>query len=266
MLLYPRSDANSDDDRLQLLADPDLARRLRKANPKFFTRNGHHSIVKMLALAGIVSLVAGYFIEPVVTPPYRQPVAVVTTQVHHVAPIPVRLRAHHSAAPAAPAKPVIAVAPKAAPIAEPQPQLQPQKRVQHRTRTVAAADPQVQERNEQQFWLQAQAEARAKDRMRAKALAATAAAENSAEETAAQAPAKTPIDTGTPAKIVLPQPPVNAPRVPAPVSEPWPGMPGGGSCTPGRGPILVGGHGLGGMIINSVIQSVVPHTRPFGRP
>ncbi len=274
MLLYPHSDANSDDDRLELLADPELSKRLRRANPKFFTRSGHGSIAKILALAGIVSLVAGYAIEPAVFATHRTNAPLITTSVQHVAPAPPHVLKHHAAAaPVVHQKPVIAAAPKVVvPVTEPVPQLQPKKLPPHRARAVAVAQPQVNAQNEEQFWLKAQAEARAKDRMRAKAFAVTAAAQSAAEDSArAQAPAKTPIDTGTPAKIVVPQPPVNAPRVPAPVSEPWPTLPGGGPCTPGRGPILVGGGlggAVGGMIINSVLRNVMPvrHARPFGRP
>lgn len=269
MILYPHSDQNSDDDRLALLADPDLAKRLRKANPKFFTRSGHHSIVKALALAGIVSLVAGYFLEPVVAPPYRnhEQQTAVKTLVQRVAPVPTHVRAHHTTAAPVHVKPVIAAAPKAVTIQpEPAPQLQPQKQVHRRahTVTITQAQPQSQAQNEERFWLKAQAEARAKDRMRAKALAVTAAAERAAEDTAVQAPPKPAPDTvGSTTKIIVPQPPVNAPRVPPPVSEPWPNMPGGGPCTPGRGPILVGGHGLAGVLINAVLQSAIPiHHRP----
>lgn len=271
MLLYPRSDANSDDDRLELLADPELAKRLRQANPKFFTRSGHGSIAKLLALAGIVSLVAGYVIEPALFAQHRANPPVLTTTVHHVAPAPPHVLKRYSAAPVTHVKPEIAAMPKAAaPVTEPLPQLQPQKQVQRKARplTVVQPQPQVDAQKEEQFWLKAQAEARAKDAMRAKALAVTAAAERAAEDRApAQAPDKTPVDSGV-TKITMPQPPVNSPRVPAPVSEPWPSLPGGGPCTPGRGPILVGGHGLTGMIINSVLQNVLTHRRPPipGRP
>ena len=134
---------------------------------------------------------------------------------------------------------------------------------------MAQPQPEVQAQNEERFWLKAQAEARAKDSMRAKALAVTAAAEKAAEESAAtQASGKAPANTEATPRIIVPQPPVNAPRVPGPIGQPWPTLPGGGPCTPGRGTILVGGHGLGGLIINSVLQSVIPihHSRPFGRP
>ncbi|MBV8637274.1 MAG: hypothetical protein JO322_04260 [Candidatus Eremiobacteraeota bacterium] len=265
MLLYPHSDANSDDDRLELLADPELAKRLRKANPKFFTRAGHHSIVKLLALAGIVSLVAGYVIEPVVAPPYRAPAAVVTTHVHQVPPIPVRLRVQHSVAPPVRAKPVVATAPKAAVIeTEPVPQLQPKKRVQPHTRVVTVADPRVQQQNEEQFWLKAQAEARVRDRERAAKAVPVSAAPLTDQP---QAPAKTTIDTGAPPKISMPGGPVSGPRAPSPVNQPFPTIPGGGPCTPGRGPILVGGHGLTGVLINAVLQNAIPiHHASFGRP
>jgi hypothetical protein len=269
MLLYPRSDFESDDERLAQLHDPQLAKRLRKANPKFFTHS-RTSIAKILALAGIVSLVSGYFMEPVVIAPYRDREAMITTHVRHVAPAPLHVPAAHHAAPVPHAVPVVHVTQKAVIVqTEPLPQPQPKKQVQRRARVLVAPQPDAQAQNEERFWLKAQAEARAKDRMRAKALAVTAAAEKAAEDRApAEAPAKAPVDSEATPRITVPQPPVNAPRVPSPVSEPWPTLPGGGPCTPGRGPILVGGHGLGGAIINAVLQNVipVPHTRPFGRP
>ncbi len=268
MLLYPRSDANSDDDRLELLADPELVKRLRKANPKFFTRSGHGSIAKILALAGIVSLVAGYVIEPAVFAQHRANAPVMTTSVRHVAPARPHVLKPHVAVPVIHHQPAVATAPKVVvPVTEPAPQLQPQKQVQRKTRALAVAEPQPQRQaqNDEKFWLKAQAEARAKDQMRAKALAETQAAEQAAEDKApAQAPDKTPVDTGT-TKISVP--PVGAPRGPSPVSEPWPTIPGGGPCTPGRGPILTGGHGLAGVLINAVLQSAIPvhHAIP-GRP
>ncbi len=263
MLLYPRSDANSDDDRLDLLADPELAKRLRKANPKFFTRAGHGSIAKILALAGIVSLIAGYVIEPAVLAQHRANPPLLTTTVHHVAPAPPHVLKRYAAAPVIHVKPSIVVAHKAIAVeTERVPQLQPKKLPVHRTRAIAVAQPQPQAQNEERFWLKAQAEARARDRARAARAAAAATA-------AASAPVQAPVDTQVTApQPPAPQPPVSGPRVPGPFGGSWPTLPGGGPCTPGRGPILVGGHGLAGVLINAVLQSAIPvhHMRPFGRP
>ena len=270
MLLFPHSDANSEDSRLELLADPELAKRLRKANPKFFTRSGHGSIARILALAGIVSLAAGYFIEPVVVrPPYRDREAMITTHVHRVPAVPLHIAVHHHAAPVTHVQTVVAP-PRHTIVVQPElvPQLQPEKKVQRRGRPVAVAQaqPEAQARNEEQFWLKAQAEARARDRARVATRVAAAPA-----PAPVQAPVQAPVDTQVPTMqlpVPQPQPPVNAPtRVPGPFSGPWP-LPGGGPCTPGRGPILVGGRGIAGALINAVLQNVIPvhHTRPFGRP
>ncbi len=93
MLLYPHSDdADSDDDRLEHLADPEFTRRLRRANPKFFTRSGHGSIARILAVAGIVSLLAGYAIAPVLLAQRRSDPPFLTTMVRDVAPASPRVQ------------------------------------------------------------------------------------------------------------------------------------------------------------------------------
>jgi hypothetical protein len=268
MLLYPHSDA-SDDDRLALLADPLLAKKLRKANPTFFTRAGHSSIAKILALAGIVSLVSGYFIEPVVFAPYRDRETMLTTHIRQVPPVPSHVTVRHHAPPAHAAS-VVTVPQRTTTVVrpEPVPQLQPEKQVKRRARAVALTQmqPKVQGQNEEQFWLKAQAQARARDRARAEDTVAVGPAVDRAP---AEAPNKVPVDTHAPTmQIPSPQGPVSGPRIPDPSGGQWPTLPGGGPCTPGRGPILTGGHGLAGALINAVLQNAVPvhHTKPFGRP
>ena len=249
MLISPRPDSDSAK-RLAHLDDPELARRLRKDNPDLFstTRRSH---VKVLTLAAIVSILAGYFAQPYIFGPHRAH-AVPITRSYHIT----SSAAHHFPAPpmVAPSRvrtqyviPVrtkhIVVEPLPVRIAEPQKQTQRRAAV-----AVAQENAQARARDEAKYWLQAQEQARAQDRARAtEAAAATAAAQPKVAQT-----------------VTAPQPPDTGQTVPGPVGNTPPRVPTGG-CRHGRW-ISIGGHGIAGGLLNFVLQNVHVKGMLPGRP